>query len=202
MARAWERFEDALPRLGVEEVGLAAGVSDHELHGFESRTGLVLPAVLRAYWQLHDGETPRDAGLVEFRLLSLAEAEKDLAGWAEVRERLASGGSLKRINRASSSHPADAIQRQYSTPGWVPLLSDDDGNHIGVDLNPGPAGVAGQVINFGRDEEQKYVLFPSVIELVEWLAVAIETGRIAYDEDEEAIVCMGGRLVDAMAPRE
>ena len=59
----------------------------------------------------------------------------------------------------------------------MPSLSDDEGNHIGVDLNPGPAGTVGQVINFGRDEEKKHVLFPCVVALVEWLAEAIEAGR-------------------------
>jgi len=196
MTRAWERFERALPKLGAEDASLAAGASEAAMLEFEAETGLILPAELRAYWRRHDGEGPPQSGIVDFRLLSFSEAKQTLVDWADVRERL--GSELKHINRASSSHPIDAIQRQYSTPGWVPLLSDDEGNHIGVDLNPGPAGAVGQVINFGRDEEQKHVLFPSVVELVEWLADAIETGRIAYDEEEEAIMSTGERLVDAM----
>jgi cell wall assembly regulator SMI1 len=199
MTRAWERLERALPKLEVEGAGLAPPASEAELQEFEAETGLVLPPELRAYWRGHAGEDPGHSGLFDFRLLSLAEAKKQLAGWAHVRERL--GSELKHFNRASSSHPSEAIQRQYSTPGWLPLLSDDEGNHIGVDLNPGPAGTVGQVINFGKDEEKKYVLFPSVVELVEWLAEAIETGRIAYDEDEEAIMCTGERLVYAMQRR-
>ena len=197
MTRAWERFERAVPKLGVEGAGLVPGVSEAEVQGFEAETGLVLPPELRAYWRGRNGEDPRYEGLVSFRLLSLAEVKRELEGWASVRESLDS--ELASLNREQSSHPSGAIQRQYSTPGWLPLLSDDEGNHIGVDLNPGPAGTVGQVINFGRDEEQKYVLFPSVVELVEWLAEAIETGRLAHDEDEEGIACAAGeRLVSVM----
>nr|WP_305955588.1 SMI1/KNR4 family protein [Pseudomonas sp. R2-60-08W] len=39
---------------------------------------------------------------------------------------------------------------------------DYGGNHLGVDLDPGEYGVSGQVINFGSDEEEKFVLASSV----------------------------------------
>ncbi|NPC91257.1 hypothetical protein HOO54_03060 [Bacillus sp. WMMC1349] len=41
---------------------------------------------------------------------------------------------------------------------WIPISSDGSGNHIGIDLDPDKEGKVGQVINFGADEEVKYVI--------------------------------------------
>ena len=73
-------------------------------------------------------------------------------------------------------------------------------HYVGVDLEPGPRGTTGQVINFGRDELDKFVLFGSVVELLEWLAEEFERGRFVLDEDEDgmAIAHVRGRLIAAM----
>ncbi|GAA6025575.1 hypothetical protein JCM11491_005996 [Sporobolomyces phaffii] len=70
-----------------------------------------------------------------------------------------------------TSFPPGWVKRKYSHPGWLPLLTDRCGNYIGVDLDPpSPAqahdqgqksyGQAGQVIAFGREIDEKVVLFP------------------------------------------
>ncbi|BGO92089.1 hypothetical protein NBRC10512_000820 [Rhodotorula toruloides] len=81
-----------------------------------------------------------------------------------------------------SSFPDGWVRKRYSHPGWLPLLTDRCGNYIGVDLDPlppssssGPAsptapgapgssartyGQPGQVIAFGREIDEKVVLFP------------------------------------------
>ncbi|GAA5971176.1 hypothetical protein JCM11641_004173 [Rhodosporidiobolus odoratus] len=79
-----------------------------------------------------------------------------------------------------SAFPRGWVRARYSHPGWLPLLSDRCGNYIGVDLDPpppssspssspstpaaiGPAGAygqPGQVIAFGREIDEKVVLFP------------------------------------------
>ncbi|GAA5876484.1 hypothetical protein JCM16303_003551 [Sporobolomyces ruberrimus] len=69
------------------------------------------------------------------------------------------------------SFPPGWVRRKYTHPGWLPLLTDRCGNYIGVDLDPpSPAsaqgqgqksyGQAGQVIAFGREIDEKVVLFP------------------------------------------
>ena len=60
-----------------------------------------------------------------------------------------------------SSFPKDAIKLTYFNPKWVPIIQDYGGNYIGVDLDPGPHGVNGQIIVFGRDENDMYVLAES-----------------------------------------
>jgi cell wall assembly regulator SMI1 len=57
-----------------------------------------------------------------------------------------------------TSTPENAIRKIYFHYKWLPVFSDYGGNFIGIDLDPGPAGRKGQVINFGRDEEDMVVL--------------------------------------------
>ncbi|ULQ55195.1 SMI1/KNR4 family protein [Flavihumibacter rivuli] len=56
-----------------------------------------------------------------------------------------------------SSTPANAIRMKYFHHKWLPLFSDGGGSYIGIDLDPDKEGVKGQVINFGRDEEDMVV---------------------------------------------
>lgn len=57
-----------------------------------------------------------------------------------------------------TSYPEGAIQRTYFHLRWVPIIQDHGGNYIGVDLEPGPSGHWGQIIVFGRDEHDMFVL--------------------------------------------
>ncbi|AET37835.1 Smi1p Ecym_2079 [Eremothecium cymbalariae DBVPG len=56
------------------------------------------------------------------------------------------------------SIPPLAVQPVYAHPGWIPMVTDQAGNHIGVDLAPGPKGKYAQVILFGRDFDTKFVV--------------------------------------------
>lgn len=57
-----------------------------------------------------------------------------------------------------TSQPPDAILKKYYHIKWVPIIEDHGGNYIGVDLDPGPKGTKAQIIVFGRDEEDMYVM--------------------------------------------
>ncbi|GAA5889409.1 hypothetical protein JCM5296_006353 [Sporobolomyces johnsonii] len=82
-----------------------------------------------------------------------------------------------------ASFPDGWVRKRYTHPGWLPLLTDRCGNYIGVDLDPPPPtassseagadasssaagrrqhpyGQPGQVIAFGREIDEKVVLFP------------------------------------------
>ncbi|SGY99881.1 BQ5605_C034g11311 [Microbotryum silenes-dioicae] len=91
-----------------------------------------------------------------------------------------SGREEGRADAGMSSFPNGWVRSRYSHPGWLPLLTDRCGNYIGVDLDPPPPpprsstastsrvpglaargyGQPGQVIAFGREIDQKVVLFP------------------------------------------
>jgi cell wall assembly regulator SMI1 len=61
-----------------------------------------------------------------------------------------------------SSLPEHAIRKKYFHNKWLPLFSDYGGNYIGIDYDPDINGKKGQVINFGRDEEEMIVLADSL----------------------------------------
>lgn len=197
---AWQRFERALPKLKLKNVALAPGASNAAIIAFETATNLTLPDAVRAWFAAHDGQTSAAAGLAAgYHFISLAEAEKALAAWAATRAKLAD--EIKELDRACSSTPPKAIQRKYSLTGWLPLLRDNEGNAIGVDLEPGTAGTLGQVINFGRDEDDKFVLFANAGELIDWLAGELESDRIVYDREDKVVRHVDGRLAGVLADR-
>jgi cell wall assembly regulator SMI1 len=50
------------------------------------------------------------------------------------------------------SIPPKTVKSVGFDPGWIPIAGYFGGNYIGVDMNPGPDGTLGQIINFGRDD--------------------------------------------------
>lgn len=68
-----------------------------------------------------------------------------------------------------SSFPAGAIRKKYFHWKWVPFIKDSGGNYIGVDLDPDLKGTKGQVIVFGRDEEQMFVAGKNVEDFIDYL---------------------------------
>ena len=54
------------------------------------------------------------------------------------------------------SIPPNTIHETFAHPMWIPLVTDEVGNYIGIDLSPLPDGKWGQVILFGRDFDFKF----------------------------------------------
>lgn len=191
----FERLEHWLaahaPRIHAE---LEAGASDADLDALEVATGHRLPAAYRALYRRHRywGQTfpldhvPLGHVLREWQVWQQLEAEfQELQGHA--------------------SHPAGAITPQYINLGWIPFLKDWGGNSVGIDLAPGPGGVSGQVITFGRDERDKYVLAASLQAFLTEYVARLEAGRVSVrqpelspkDSEQLALHDAKGRAVDA-----
>ncbi|ORY63829.1 hypothetical protein BCR35DRAFT_256004, partial [Leucosporidium creatinivorum] len=138
------------------------------------------PAVLESY-ALHDGQDPfagggaSTAGLIwGLWWMPMDQVEQEWKFWRRFED---AGGGLGINMHGMSSFPEGWVRKRYSHPGWLPLLSDRCGNYIGVDLDPPPPlptssstasggrsgrayGQPGQVIAFGREIDEKVVLFP------------------------------------------
>ncbi|TGJ82265.1 hypothetical protein E0Z10_g6502 [Xylaria hypoxylon] len=87
------------------------------------------------------------------------------------------------LQARQDSVPAGAIQRAYAHPAWIPLVRDWGGNNLAVDLAPGPTGIWGQIILFGRDYDTKYVVARSWGAFLAILADDLNSGKWFVDED-------------------
>ena len=81
------------------------------------------------------------------------------------------------------SQPANAVQKVYAHPAWIPLARDWGGNNICVDLAPGPTGKWGQIILTGRDYDCKYVVSRSWAAFLATLADDMGSDKWFIDED-------------------
>jgi cell wall assembly regulator SMI1 len=88
-----------------------------------------------------------------------------------------------------------AVQALYAKKYWIPFAYDYGGNHLGVHLDPGARGTLGQVINFGSDEEEKFVVASSLAVFIEWLVDQLESGIFAIREEDD-----GGRSLNTKVP--
>jgi cell wall assembly regulator SMI1 len=81
------------------------------------------------------------------------------------------------------SQPPGAVQKAYAHHGWIPITRDWGGNHLAIDLAPGPAGKWGQIIIFGRDYDCKYVVARSWAAFLATFADDLCSGKVIVDEE-------------------
>lgn len=159
--------------------------TDAQLDAAQAHLGLSLPADVRALYRLADGQVqyrhddPRwAAGLVAGEpLLPLTEALLQWDQWAGFEGETG-------LDEFASSTPEGFVQPKYSVRGWIPLTHDGGGNHVGVDLDPDVRGTVGQVITFGRDDDQHQVLAPSLLSYLDQLADLLEQGLGVPGDDD------------------
>jgi cell wall assembly regulator SMI1 len=159
---------------------LRPGAKRTEIRAVEKAIGRALPADVVESYCLHDGQSySRAPGLVYgLELLPLRECLRVWRGRRSREEQSrAEGSDPARFDENCSSFPDKAVQTRYTCNAWFPLCDDEAGNHFGIDLEPGPAGTLGQVINFGRDEEKHCVLAWSWSQFLTDLADELEAGN-------------------------
>ena len=155
------------PALAADMTG---GATQAELNALELGLGHTLPESHRALLRRHAFWGKIFGGLEHVPLSQVLTVWKS---WQSAEDM-----NWEEWDDPFTSAPEGAIQPLYTCPGWVPLLTDKGGNHIGLDFAPGPSGWEGQVISYGRDTEQKYVLAPDLSSfLAEYLA-RLEAGQV------------------------
>jgi cell wall assembly regulator SMI1 len=183
------RVHDAFHRLADSIAGdmmLRPPATEADLTVAEAHLGQQLPADVRALYLLHDGQhqytaaDPRFAAGI-FTGLPLLPLHDVLFNW----DQWEGFEAEEDMDDFASSTPEGFVHPKYSTRGWIPLSHDGGGNHIGVDLNPGPAGTAGQIITFGRDDDEHQVLAPSLLSYLEQVTALIASGAVTPSDDED-----------------
>lgn len=146
--------------------------------------GAKLPESYRAFLRLHDGQ---DEGDVELQIIPgvsrLAAIEAVVAQWKDERESDDDSGEFDAFQER------DRMRSVLRHAGRIPIAGSTfwDGDNTYLDLVPGPKGTVGQVITM-TTECDFVVLAPSFGELLERVATLLESGALAWDEDEQQLV--------------
>ncbi|GAB3938455.1 hypothetical protein GCM10029976_052960 [Kribbella albertanoniae] len=160
-----------------------------ELVACEAVIGLALPGELRELWGLCGGQATVDAGVGVFPRLDFLGpgwASEEWLMWRRLRDG-SSAEDMVLLSSLSTSSPAGAIALSYSSKGWIPVWRLEKApDYVGLDLEPGPVGTAGQIINFGRDQDDKVVLAESLAAIVEFFASEAEGGRLTVVADPQS----------------
>lgn len=207
MESLWLRIELFLEEEYPElEDALNSGASTADLNEFEKDLAAgPLPIEFRQFYKTHDGQFRggKPTGLLMgMTFLDIESIMEEYMMWAKAAQRIekqqaayqhqeATGGegsSRDQWNNSFLAHqrsfPADAVQPYYIHRGWVPLTRDLTGNVVGLDLAPGPGGVRGQVILYGRDFDTKVVVASSFQEFVFSFVLDLEAGNFQIDKSE------------------
>jgi len=155
-----------------------APATDAQVDALERLVGIPLPNSYRQLYRWHDGEEDDRWG--HFYGLPLMSLRQAGAGWTVWSKVLASFGG-NRYMIPGAGWPHGAVDPAYINPRWIPLIRDGSGNHIGLDFDPWPGGRVGQIILYGRDEDVKVVLAPSLGAFLGWIADLLEGGNFRLD---------------------
>jgi cell wall assembly regulator SMI1 len=160
----------------------------------EKHIGVSLPESVIASYQIHDG---CDGGvIIGLPLLSLKEVEQVWDTWASVVGPTGNECPDADRNEGFSSYEKGKVKELYANKRWIPLAGSDS-NYAGLDFDPGPKGRIGQVINFGRDDQIRYVLAETFEGFLSFIADQFATDKVevnpeqSEDEDPDFLVIKG-----------
>jgi cell wall assembly regulator SMI1 len=198
VAESWRRIEAWLSAHCPEVVAaLRPGLPEKAIAAVEKVLGLPLPEDVKASYRIHDGRgrIPEDfqdrakregasdrPGFVtsvfyNLGLDRLDEARKAPTAWDDVEEE-------PDRDRDNQDFPPDAIRRTPEEFGLVPLFEDENGDAgLGIDLDPGPNGVVGQVVLFDRRHRSRSVLARSWGQFLEDYADELEAGNFEFRQE-------------------
>ncbi len=148
---------------------LRPGASEATIAELEAKHGFVVPDDARRLYRWHDGQTWSVGGMFGLCFLDLESALAVRTMWKDL-----VAEDAPPFNPASN--PPGAVRETYSGRQRHPFLHDGGGNHVGIDLAPGPKGTPGQVITYGRDEQRNDVLAESLLNFLRTYAQRLDDG--------------------------
>lgn len=184
-------LQQHLPDLVNQE--LNPGATESELATLASTIGQQLPEGFCALYRWHNGQAGKLSIPGPFYGLDFLPLEKVAEHWQDWQEILTEHGAG--ADTYATSTPPGAITCTYANRGWIPFAYDWGGNYLGIDLAPDKQGTYGQVINFGRDEDNKYVLAPDIPTFIRWMLKQLAGGNFKFVEMED-----GGLSWDTLDP--
>ncbi len=178
VAKSWDRIERWLAANFLKAFEtLRPPASVEALDALEARVGRTLPADFRASYLIHDGQDDYGMGVLFGTPLMPIIEDHDGIHWQYEHRVEHKWEGLQAYEFDWTFYPPGAIREALSGPGWVPFYWAGGRDYLGIDLDPGPNGVVGQVIPFGVEAEFRPVLAPSFAHLLEDVADELEAGQ-------------------------
>lgn len=123
-----------------------------------------MPESFKSFLAHHNGEDDDSCGLIfGLRFLSCEQIKSNWDAWLE----LEGDGQNEEYAESMSSKPEGVIKPLYQNRNWIPITHDFSSNHIGIDFDPDTQGVTGQIIAFGRTDDEKKLKAHSFEEFVD-----------------------------------
>ena len=187
MNKYWQEIEEIFKPKNYQDLfRLNDGASQSDLEDLESLIGLELPQSVKDFYRIHNGQEPywqnkrSSPGMFfDWGFSPIEEVVRDWQTWHELQD------MNQDMAEDMSSYPHGHIKNLYTNDGWIPLIDDSGGNHVGIDLDPDVKGISGQVILFGRDEDLKRLIASSFTEFLEKYLFWLKNKQWQIDESEE-----------------
>lgn len=175
MENYWKEIEQSLSSLGcVDESKLNSGANSMELEALEKHIGVTLPAELKEFLSIHNGQDDEGVGIVfGEQILSTESIKRCWDDWRDIDEEEMNEDCADFME----SDPEGYIKPMYTNRKWIPLTHDWGGNHIGIDYDPDDKGNSGQIIAFGRDEDTKRLIAQNFPEFISKLVASLKSAK-------------------------
>jgi cell wall assembly regulator SMI1 len=165
---------------------LNPGATDHELARMGEESAVTLPVQFLDLYRWHNGQQRKCPTGIFYglRFMPLEEVLKEWRNHASLIE-----------DQGTPAEATGVVKTAMGNERWIPFATDDGGNFLAIDLDPGPRGKNGQVINFGADEVLQYALATDVASFVAWTVSQLRDGNHRIEQEPD-----GGRSFNTSEP--
>ena len=187
MNTQWQWLENWLVKNAPEVINdLNDGCSLEQLLEVENEIGIELPQSFKEFYLIHNGQKDEDYfGLFYgVSLLPLNKIVEEMSVWNGIIDEFGEAEMKESFDKYETSFMPNKLKAKYASKKWLPFAIICDNCYLGLDFEPEIDGTVGQVINFGREEEQKAVLADSFEEFIDWYMQELERGNyLIYEKD-------------------
>ncbi|WP_143073707.1 SMI1/KNR4 family protein [Actinokineospora terrae] len=164
------RIKGRPPRFGerATEAGLAAA---------ETRIGARLPEDIRALYQVA-GTDPNEIGLLGRWSLTCLDSNAEEYGYDPIGVGGHEDGVFDSDRVVLEAEPARHVRRLSRSDWWIVIGSDYSGGNLVVDLDPGPRGNPGQLLEEGRGIDHVQYVAESATSVLTAVVAAARENRI------------------------
>ena len=147
------------------------------LDNFAKISGVTLPDDLRHLLMIADGETRKSAGSIgNWRILPINEIQ---AAWGLLTQ-LAAKDAFSDL----TPDPSPDLRKTWWHPGWIPVVSSDQGDYYCIDTDPPEMQRCGQVLLFRQEHSERPLVAASLAHWLDAITRDLTAGVYTFDEVE------------------